>query len=134
MCNLSKILFLFIAISFFSTSYAADHNHDWVKVGEGTTGIGTVQSFVDMNDIHRMNSEIISFRFVSNVPSANASHVITLLMNCNTNHYNIIDDRVYAGLYGNGEASESVSHSKDFILVKGTQLESVARLVCAKKI
>lgn len=107
---------------------------DWVKVGEGTIALGSVQSYVDMNDIKRVNADIISFRFATNVVSANASNVITILLNCKNDLYNVIDDRVYSGLFGSGEASDSVNHGKDFIVVKGTQFESVSKLVCAKKV
>jgi hypothetical protein len=117
-----------------SSCYAANQNKDWVKVGEGITPGGPVQSFIDMNDIRRINADTISFRFVTNVPSVNASHAMTVLLNCKTDLYNIIDDRIYGGLLGNGEASDSVSHGSEFMIVKGTPFETVAKLVCANKI
>lgn len=129
-----KILFVCLLSIFSSSVFAETIKPDWVKVGEGTIALGSVQSYVDMNDIKRVNTDIISFRFVTNVASANASNVITILLNCKNDLYNIIDDRVYSGLFGIGVASDSISHGKDFIVVKGTQFESVAKLVCAKRV
>lgn len=131
---LVKILLLTLPIYSSSCVFAETIKSDWVKVGEGSIAIGGVQSYVDMNDIQRMNTDIISFKFVTNIVSANASNVITVLLNCKNDLYNVIDDRIYSGLFGSGAASDSINHGKDFIVVKGTQLENVAKLVCAKKV
>lgn len=132
--SFTPVIVIYLLSIFSSEVIAETIKPDWVKVGEGTIALGSVQSYVDMNDIKRVNADIISFRFATNVVSANASNVITVLLNCKNDLYNVIDDRVYSGLFGNGEASDSVSHGKDFIVVKGTQFESVAKLVCAKKV
>lgn len=134
MKNLPLMLLVIMMLSIMSPCNALDSNNDWIKVSEGVTEIGSVQSYVDMNDIHRMSSDVISFKFVTNVPSVNASHILTILLNCKSDLYNIIDDRFYGGVFGKGEPSESISHTKDFVLVKGTQFEGVVKLVCSRKV
>ena len=130
----TPVIVIYLMSIFLSEAIAETIKPDWVKVGEGTIALGSVQSYVDMNDIKRVNADIISFRFATNVVSANASNIITVLLNCKNDLYNVIDDRVYSGLFGIGAASDSISHGKDFIVVKGTQFESVSKLVCAKKV
>ena len=132
--KLPLILFTLLSSIISWSAYAANQTKEWVKVGEGKIQIGTVESFVDMNDIRRMNAEIISFKFVTNVIPINASHSLTVLVNCNSNLYNIVDDTVYSGTFGTGQASDSISHSKDFMIIKGSPFENVTQLVCSKKI
>ena len=132
--NVLLILFTLLTSITSQSVYAANKNQDWVKVGEGKIQIGTVESFVDMNDIRHMNADIVSFKFVTNVMPINASHSLTVLINCNRHLYTIVDDTVYSGTFGTGEASDSISHSENFMIIKGSQFENVARLVCAKRI